>query len=145
VVGATLAAIWVLVDMGLRTLRAEELARYVEGLAADNDDLLAIEDLLGDDAGETAKEMALAVDNDLQEAALALHPTRSRTQCGFLVVVVVRNAARRSRSLAVGMASRSAGGGITRTTDSNDDIFPAGFEGRKGKEKEKLISQSNSG
>lgn len=48
-----------------RTLSAEELAGDVEGLAADDDDLLAIEKLLGDDAGEATKEMALAIDDDL--------------------------------------------------------------------------------
>lgn len=50
-----------------RTLSPEELAGDVEGLAADDDDLLAIEKLLGDDAGEATKEMALAIDDDLGE------------------------------------------------------------------------------
>lgn len=54
-----------------RTLRAEELAGDVEGLAADDDDLLAVEELLGDNAGEAAEEMALAVDNDLEASMLA--------------------------------------------------------------------------
>ena len=45
-------------------LRAEELARDVEGLAADNNNLLTIEKLLSDDGGETAKEVALAIDDD---------------------------------------------------------------------------------
>ena len=49
-----------------RTLRAEELAGDVEGLAADNDNLLAIEELLGDDAGQTAEQVALAIDDDLE-------------------------------------------------------------------------------
>lgn len=48
------------------TLGTEELARDVEGLGADNDDLLAVEKLLGDDGGKTTKEMALAVDDDLE-------------------------------------------------------------------------------
>jgi len=48
-----------------RTLRAEELAGDVEGLAADDNDLLAIEELLGDNGGEATKEMALAIDDDL--------------------------------------------------------------------------------
>lgn len=48
-----------------RTLRAEELARDVEGLAADDNDLLAAEELLGNDGSKTAEEVALAVDDDL--------------------------------------------------------------------------------
>jgi hypothetical protein len=44
-----------------RTLRAEELSRDVEGLAADDNDLLAIEQLLRDRAGQTAEQMALRV------------------------------------------------------------------------------------
>lgn len=48
-----------------RTLRAEELAGDVEGLAADNDDLLAVEELLGNNAGKTAKQVALAIDDNL--------------------------------------------------------------------------------
>lgn len=45
-------------------LRAEELARDVEGLAADNDNLLAVEELLSDNGGETTEEVALAIDDD---------------------------------------------------------------------------------
>lgn len=50
-------------DLGRRTLRAEELAGDVQGLAAHNDDLLAVEQLLCDRAGKTAEQMALAVDD----------------------------------------------------------------------------------
>lgn len=53
-------------DGGERTLRAEELARDVEGLAAGDDDLLATQELLGDDGGQAAEEVALAIDDDLQ-------------------------------------------------------------------------------
>lgn len=49
----------------LLTLCAEELSGDVDGLAADDDDLLAIEELLGDGAGKATEEMALAVDDDL--------------------------------------------------------------------------------
>ena len=49
----------------LRTLCAEELARDVQGLAAHNDDLLAVEQLLGDGAGKATEQVTLAVD-DLQ-------------------------------------------------------------------------------
>ena len=55
----------------VRTLRAEELAGDVEGLAADDDDLLAVEELLGDDAGEATEEVALAVNDDLRSSMLA--------------------------------------------------------------------------
>lgn len=48
-----------------RTLSAEELARDVEGLAADDNDLLAVEELLGNNGGEATEKVALAVDDDL--------------------------------------------------------------------------------
>lgn len=48
-----------------RTLRAEELAGDVESLAADNGDLLTAEELLGDNAGQTTEQMALAINDDL--------------------------------------------------------------------------------
>lgn len=51
--------------MGGRTLSSEELSGDVEGLAADNDNLLAIEELLGDGAGEATEEVALRIDGDL--------------------------------------------------------------------------------
>lgn len=47
------------------TLSTEELARDVQGLGANDDDLLTLKELLGHDTGQTAKEMALAVDDDL--------------------------------------------------------------------------------
>jgi hypothetical protein len=47
------------------TLSAEELARDVEGLGADNNDLLTVKELLGHNAGKTTKEVTLAVDDDL--------------------------------------------------------------------------------
>ena len=56
----------------VRTLRAEELARDVEGLAADDNDLLAVKELLGDDAGQAAKQVALAIDHDLFQILSAL-------------------------------------------------------------------------
>ena len=55
----------VLVGGRARTLSPEELARDVEGLASHDDDLLAVQELLGHDRGEAAKEMALAIDDDL--------------------------------------------------------------------------------
>jgi hypothetical protein len=53
--------------VGLRTFCAEELARDVQGFTSDDNDLLAIEELLGDDTGKTAQEMALAVNDDLKD------------------------------------------------------------------------------
>lgn len=53
---------------GLRTLSTEELSGDVQGLGADDDDLLAAKQLLGDNAGQTAQEVALAIDDDLWEA-----------------------------------------------------------------------------
>lgn len=86
----------------VRTLRAEELAGDVEGLAADHNDLLAVEELLGDDAGKATEEVALAVNDDLASSMLATrvcvsqfavppetHP-KSNVRAGVFEVVVVR-------------------------------------------------------
>jgi hypothetical protein len=43
---------------------SEEAAGDVDFLAANYDDFLAREDLLGDDGGQPTKEMTLAIDND---------------------------------------------------------------------------------
>lgn len=43
--------------VGRRTLRAEELSGDVEGLAAHNDDLLAVQQLLGDGRGQTTEKV----------------------------------------------------------------------------------------
>jgi len=48
---------------GIRTLSAEEFSRDVDGLAPHNDDLLAIEELLGDGAGQATEEVAFAVND----------------------------------------------------------------------------------
>jgi len=45
-------------------LRAEELSGNVEGLGADDHDLLAVQQLLGHNGRKTAKEMALAIDHN---------------------------------------------------------------------------------
>jgi hypothetical protein len=47
------------------TLCAEEFSRDVKGFASDDNDLLSIEELLGDNAGETTEKVSLAVDNHL--------------------------------------------------------------------------------
>jgi len=51
--------------IGFHTLCAEEFAGDVDGLAADDDDLLALEELLRDGAGKTTEKVAFSVDNDL--------------------------------------------------------------------------------
>ena len=50
-------------DRGERTLRTEELAGDVEGLTSHNDDLLTVEQLLGDRGGQATEKVALAVDD----------------------------------------------------------------------------------
>lgn len=48
------------------TLSAEEFARDVDGFASDDDNLLAVKELLGDGAGKATEEVALAVNDNLQ-------------------------------------------------------------------------------
>ena len=60
-----------------RTLCSEELAGDIEGFAADDDDLLAIEELFGDGAGETTEEVAFAVNDNLYGTVSMLHPRTS--------------------------------------------------------------------
>ena len=48
-----------------RTLRTEELAGDVEGFTSHNDDLLAIQQLLGDDTGQATEKVSLAINDDL--------------------------------------------------------------------------------
>lgn len=50
-----------------RTLRTEELSGDVECLAAHHDDLLAAQQLLGNNAGKTAQKVTLAVNDDLSD------------------------------------------------------------------------------
>jgi hypothetical protein len=54
-----------------RTLRTEELSGDVQGLASHDDDLLAVEQLLGHGAGQPAKEVTLAIDRDLFHLAIS--------------------------------------------------------------------------
>ena len=54
------------------TLRTEELPRDVQGLAAHDDDLLAVEQLLGHSTGQPAKEVTLAIDRDLFHLAISI-------------------------------------------------------------------------
>lgn len=58
--------------VGRRTLSAEELARDVELLAADNNNLLAVQKLLGDSGGQTAKKMTFSIDHDLIQPSVVV-------------------------------------------------------------------------
>ncbi|KAL2363957.1 hypothetical protein RJZ56_003111 [Blastomyces dermatitidis] len=66
-----------------RTLSAEEFARDVEGFTSHNDNLLAVEQLLGHNAGQATKEMSLAVDDDL-------YPSQESSQ--FFSALIIENA-----------------------------------------------------
>jgi hypothetical protein len=48
-----------------RTLSTEELSRDVEGLAAHDNNLLSLEELLRNGRGEATEKVALAIDGDL--------------------------------------------------------------------------------
>jgi hypothetical protein len=54
---------------GRRTLGAEELSRDVQGLAAHNDNLLSVEQLLGDGTGKATEKVPLAVDDLIHKSA----------------------------------------------------------------------------
>lgn len=56
-----------------RTLRAEELAGDVEGLAPHDNNLLAVQKLLRDGAGKATEEVALAVDDNLFHPSVVVH------------------------------------------------------------------------
>lgn len=58
-----------LVGDGRRTLCAEELAGDVQGLAAHDNDLLTVEQLLGDGAGKATEQVPLAVDDLIHKSA----------------------------------------------------------------------------
>jgi len=45
-------------------LVSEELTGDVQGLASDNDNLLTVQQLLGDDRSQTTQQVALTVDNN---------------------------------------------------------------------------------
>lgn len=116
----------------VRTLRAEELARDVEVLAADDNDLLAVEELLGDDAGQAAKQVALAIDHDLFGIPVSSLYLPVSLPPGHAAI------ASRIRCKSVGPRMQSrirSNGGFAdlvgavnwgvgkRTTDSNEDIL----------------------
>jgi hypothetical protein len=49
----------------VRTLGAEEFAGDVEGFTSHHDNFLAVKEVLGDRARQSAQKVALAVNNDL--------------------------------------------------------------------------------
>jgi len=49
----------------VRTLRTEELSRDVQSLATNNNDLLAVEQLLSYGTSQPTKEVAFAIDRNL--------------------------------------------------------------------------------
>ena len=58
--------------VGRRTLSAEELARDVELLAADNNNLLTVQKLLGDSGGQSSEKMSFSIDHDLIRPSVAV-------------------------------------------------------------------------
>jgi len=75
-------------------LGTEERARSVDELAADDDDLLAVEELLRHDRGKATKEVALAIDHD---------------RCGRLERHLGAQGARASRCVEAGGRRRGEG------------------------------------
>jgi hypothetical protein len=55
----------------VRTLRTEELSRDVQGFATNNDDFLAVEQLLSHSAGQPTEEVAFAIDCNLQKSSVS--------------------------------------------------------------------------
>jgi hypothetical protein len=64
--------------VGRRTLGAEELSRDVEGLAAHNDNLLSVEQLLSDGAGKATEQVPFAVDDLISQVSQKFQCVRSR-------------------------------------------------------------------
>jgi len=98
--------------VGRRTLSAEELAGDVELLAADDDDLLAVQQLLGDSGRQTAEKVALAIDDNLLRSSVYRVP-----KSPILHFPPLRLATRRCFVGVVGS------GGAMRTTGSKVDMF----------------------
>lgn len=102
-----------------RTLSAEELSRDVEGLAADNNDLLAVQELLGDSAGQATEQVSLAVDDDLYTPLLSA--------IALMTAVLVCSCACASFAVASPSSSSSSfsahcDGWVSHTTGWNSDI-----------------------
>jgi hypothetical protein len=67
----------------VRTLRTEELSRDVQSLASHDDDLLAVQQLLGHSTGQPAKEVTLAIYRDLSHPAISklFHSSLAVSSC----------------------------------------------------------------
>lgn len=100
-----------------RTLSAEELSRDVESLAADDNDLLAVQELLGDSAGQATEQVSLAVNDDLYTPVLsAIAPL---TGVSFACAAGVRVCALLAVAFPVSDSfsfSAHCGGGMSHTT-----------------------------
>lgn len=70
-----------------RTLRAEELSGDVESLAADDDNLLAAQQLLGNNTGQAAEKVALAIDDDLEQKNWLAPCLFSRCVCVYVSLI----------------------------------------------------------
>lgn len=81
-----------------RTLSAEELSRDVEGLAADDNDLLAVQELLGDSAGQATEQVSLAVNDDLYTPVLSAIAPMTGVSFACAAGVCVRASGRRISS-----------------------------------------------
>jgi len=90
-----------------RTLSTEEFARDVESLRADNNDLLAVQQLLCDGTGETTEQVALAIDNNLDTHSHQYHVRMSQPRSVLWAPQILR----------LGQAAL--------TTGSNVDILPS--------------------
>lgn len=82
-----------------RTLSAEELSRDVEGLAADNNNLLAVQELLGDSAGQATEKVTLSVNDDLYTPIMSAIALMTGVPCVQISMrLVFRRRKFRSRS-----------------------------------------------
>lgn len=109
-------------DRGRRTLRAEELAGDVQGLASHNDDLLAVEQLLGDRGGQATEKVTLAVD-DLRRVLAGV----VALPLWWLAADREETARRRQRvPYRVQWSWCSCGRGVRTMTGSNVDMAAAG-------------------
>lgn len=106
-------------DRGRRTLRAEELAGDVQGLASHNDDLLAVEQLLGDRGGQATEKVALAVDNLRKLLAGVAMPLYGLAEGR-------EETARRRQRVPYRVQWHSCGRGVRTMTGSNVDMAAAG-------------------
>jgi hypothetical protein len=75
------------------TFSTEEFARDVEGLSSDDDDLLAVQKLLCNCAGETTEQVSLAVDDNLERPSsqfMCSTASSVHAQAGLRVLALAR-------------------------------------------------------